>query len=337
VLVLAVLVTQSRGGALGLGAGGVAFLGLRLSRGGKLSARRASLVLVLAVFSALLVLALLPAEARSRLATLAGAPDPSGTFRLGLWNDALAAVRESPLLGHGLGTFADALPPHKTVAGELRVEHAENDFLEILVEGGLLAGAWVAWGFALLVRWSRGAWARHGLERGLALGAAAAVVGLSVHSLVDFPLRLPAGAAAAVTAVTLLSALGGEGPVDAPRSRIGAIALLTALLASAAHVFFAPPLPPRAGSSPAVQLATRSGVPGPAPARARAAEGRLRRHLRSRPGDAEGWALLAWLRARAGARDEAVALARHAAALDPRREALRSYAHSLAGPRVHRP
>jgi hypothetical protein len=332
VLVLAVLVAQSRGGALGLGAGVAAFLLLRLSRGGRLSVRGGGLVVLLGAASVLLVMTLLPSEARSRLSTLAGSPDPSGTFRLGVWKDALMAFRASPWLGHGLGAFEDALPPHKTVAGELRVEHAENDFLEILVDAGLVAGALVAWGIALLVRSSRAALGRRGLERGLALGAAAAVVGLAVHSLVDFPLRLPAVASAFVVVVSLSCAVGEQVPTGAPLTRSGAIAGFAVLLAFWVHVLIAAPLAARAGSLPGVQRAIRSGIAGPAPSRARTTAAELRLYLQSRPGDAEAWALLAWLRAREGDRAGAVALARHAVALDPRREALQSYARSLEEP-----
>ncbi len=71
--------------------------------------------------------------------------DNSGQFRLVAWGDTLRLCARSPLVGHGLGAYADALPPVKTGLGYVTVEHAESDVLELLAEGGLcgllLAGA----------------------------------------------------------------------------------------------------------------------------------------------------------------------------------------------------
>ena len=74
------------------------------------------------------------------------------------------------------------------------VNHAHNDWLELWLEGGLPAAALMACFLALFavqtIRvWNpRGAYAEHVLPR------AASVVGmvLLLHSLVEFPLRMPA-------------------------------------------------------------------------------------------------------------------------------------------------
>jgi hypothetical protein len=286
----------------------------------------------LALAAALSLLALLPDEARSRLASIGGPPDPSGSFRLGLWSDALTAFRASPAVGQGLGAFADALPPGKTVAGELRVEHAENDYLEMLVEGGVASAALLVAGLVLIFRWCFAARDRRGLGRGLALGGAAALVGVAVHSLVDFPLRLPAVAAAATMALALLAALGPGRPEPAdppPKTSLWPLlVLLAGTLVLLAHQLVVTGTMPSAASLPEVRLTTGAGA-GPAPSRARVGEARLRQHLRARPGDAEGWMVLAWLRSRAGDRDQALAMARHAFWIDPNRAALQAYVRVL--------
>lgn len=333
-LFLGVLVSQSRGGALGLLAGALAFLLLRASqRSGAASRPKAvGVVATLALVGTLALAALLPDEARSRLRTIVGPPDSSGSFRLGLWRDSLAAFRTSPAAGQGLGAFADALAPRKTVAGELRVEHAENDFVEVLVEGGVAAAALVAAGLPLIFRLGLAARERHGLGRGLAMGAAAVLVGVAVHSFVDFPLRLPAVASAAALAVTLLAALGPrpqESPDPAPRPSAWPLrATLAGTLVLLAGQLVLPSSPTRAASLAEVRLVTRAGA-RPAPSRARVGEARLRQHLRARPGDAEGWMVLAWLRAAAGDHTAALALARHASRLDPTRESLQAYREDL--------
>ncbi len=141
VLVLAVPVSLSRGGVVSLATGLVAFaairLGLRPARG--VGMRRAVLALSALGAVAVALALLLPTEARDRVRTLGGV-DSSGSYRLATWHDSLHLFAASPVLGSGFGALADALPRFKTGAGDVRVEHVENDYLELLCEGGLLAG-----------------------------------------------------------------------------------------------------------------------------------------------------------------------------------------------------
>jgi len=319
-LVLAVPAAQSRGGALGLVAGLAVFFVLRtgLSSGGRGLGTRAAVALGLFAGLALATALLLPAEARGRLLTLLQAPDRSGSFRLRVWRDSGAAFRASPALGYGLGTFADALPRHKTGAGELRVEHAESEPVELLVETGLGSVVVLGLGVLALFRGARAARARRGMDRGLVLGGVSAVTGLAVHGLVDFPLHLPAAAAAGLTAFVL--AAGGDPAESALPARVGrpiGAVLLVALLAAFGSRWTSPAVPPRARDLPALRFAVAGERQLLPRARATQAEAALRVHLRSRPADAEGWLYLAWLRARAGERTEGAALARHAVSLDP--------------------
>ena len=141
----------------------------------------------------------LPAEARDRVLTLAGVTtEQSGSYRLAVWRDTLRLVASSPLVGSGFGAFEDALPRFKTAAGDLAVEHAENDYLE-LAGGGRprSAPALVA---ALAGSGSRPRPARRGEPRRRGWPAAsrpvplAGLVALAVHSAFDFNLRIPSNA-----------------------------------------------------------------------------------------------------------------------------------------------
>ena len=322
-LALAVPVSQSRGGVLSLGAG-LATLFLLRARGRESSAPHGRRWLGPAVGLLLLLIALqvvLPQEAHQRMATLTStSPDASGAYRLGLWRDALRAFGSSPIVGQGLGAFADALPRFKRGAGELRVEHAENDYCELFVEGGLVAALTVAAFLWLLLRSGGPASPRRGLEDSLRLGAIAAGAALAVHSLVDFNLHIPGSASLACFLLALLSARAGTRFLEGNRARaFGAAGLLALALATAGLSW---PLP----ASEALALAGS----GTRDLRARHFEAKLRTHLRERPADAEAWAWLAWLRMRAGARDDGVALAAYASRLDPTRRSLVAYSKSLA-------
>jgi O-antigen ligase len=63
---------------------------------------------------------------------------PDEGFRLRVWPDALALWRQAPLLGNGLGSFAVAFPPFRTLRAPAVVSHAESDWLQILVETGVV-------------------------------------------------------------------------------------------------------------------------------------------------------------------------------------------------------
>jgi hypothetical protein len=228
------------------------------------------------------------------------------------------------VVGQGFGAFADALPPFKRGAGDLRVEHAENDYLETLADGGALglglalAGVWL-----LAQRVARGLGKEPDrLKRGLILGAAAGLTALLVHSLFDFNLRITSNAVLA----SLLAAWGISAESDPPeRSRYLVIGFLIALLLGLGATILGP-----SASSPVAHLApVRDALARATPLRLAAAEEALGGHLRERPGDAEGWLNLAWVRTARGFRAEGAALARHATALDPERRSIKSKAEVL--------
>jgi O-antigen ligase len=321
-LILAVPVCLSRGGVVSLGAGLVAFVGLRLwsRRDAWFSARR---LLAVGAAGALLLVSVLPTEARDRVLTLAGVTsDQSGAYRLAVWRDTLRLVGSNPWLGSGFGAYQDALPRFKTAAGELSVEHAENDLLELLAEGGLVAATLVvALVTLVLTRGLRGATgASQGLARGLVTGAVAGLVAIGIHSAFDFNLRIPSNALlCAVLVAVVLGVTTEEAAPPAPRAAVLAVVLTL-------------------GAALLTPWAAPHVSPGPLLRAARSGESSLRRagleaavtsHLRRRPADAAAWLVLAWLRIPAS-RDEASSLGAWAVRLDPTSQAVRDARTRLA-------
>ncbi|MEW5979415.1 MAG: O-antigen ligase family protein [Acidobacteriota bacterium] len=125
--------------------------------------------------------------------------------RLSLWKDSLKIVRDYPLLGTGLGTYREAIVPYRTardympVAGLLqpgRWEYAHNDYLQLVVECGLLGALLLFWAAVSLLKWL---WRRiSGLarweDRVLAWSLLSSLLAMLVHSVVDFNLHIPANA-----------------------------------------------------------------------------------------------------------------------------------------------
>jgi O-antigen ligase len=332
VLVLAVPVSLSRGGVVSLAAGLSFFVLLRLlSRSRKgLSVRGLTLLLVGFAAGAVALVAVLPTEARDRVLTLAGiTSDRSGAYRLALWGDTLRLAASSPAIGSGFGAYEDAIPRFKTTAGDFRVQHAENDHLEFLAEGGLLGT--LLGGVAVLIVFLRGLLSLreggHRLAQALLAGSLAGLAALYVHSAFDFNLRIPSNALMAALLVALGMALsyGGapaarrpeDGSLPAPARpavvpRVLAVVLAVSLLGAVAG-----PWTESRWDPTAVQ---RAAAPD-APLRRTALETDAKAFLQRRPAHAEAWVHLAWLRLPAS-REQVRALARWGLSLDPEHEAL---------------
>jgi tetratricopeptide (TPR) repeat protein len=62
-------------------------------------------------------------------------------LRFELWGDSLAAWKEAIGFGYGPGTFHEIFPAFRTSSGYLIFEHAENEWIELLVVTGLFGGA----------------------------------------------------------------------------------------------------------------------------------------------------------------------------------------------------
>ena len=172
--------------------------------------------------------------------------------RLTVWRQVAPQAAEFPFWGTGYGTFRhlERLTRTAAPAADLLWEHAHNDYLEILLEGGLsgLVLALVAIG---LVNWlgcralSR---FRGRVEGGLALGGLFAFTTFVVHSGVDFGGHLPAIAVLATVVAAQLCGLSGrrasalsgaaaEAPgeeADSYRLRLGGLAPLLGCATAAA-------------------------------------------------------------------------------------------------------
>ena len=115
----------------------------------------------------------------------------SGEFavdRLLVWEDSWKIFRDFWLTGSGFGTFIAVYPLYRTVPGEAIFDHAHNDYLELLTNGGIIGFLLAAW-FVLAVF-------AHGLKMLkrrrdryailVTVGALSGILGLLIHSLTDF-------------------------------------------------------------------------------------------------------------------------------------------------------
>src|SRR4030095_12735314 len=96
-----------------------------------------------------------------------------------------------PILGVGLGGYWIAITAYHDASGALTPQEAHNDYLELLSSGGVVGFAIGVW-FAIVVfrMIRRNLSTRNGFGRAVCIGAVLGIVGIAVHSLVDFGLHL---------------------------------------------------------------------------------------------------------------------------------------------------
>lgn len=188
-----VVLTQSRAGALLLGLSllGAAALAWRSGLFGSASRGRAALALGALLGAVVLVGG--PVIFGGVLDRVGGGLETE--IRIPAAQVASGAALTYAPVGSGLGSFVPIYMMHET-AGSMQntyVNHAHDDWLELLVETGLL-GASVMIAFLIwFARVGWRAWRRRDSAGGPGARAASLVIGLLLaHSLVDYPLRTPA-------------------------------------------------------------------------------------------------------------------------------------------------
>jgi O-antigen ligase len=218
VMLVGLILSLSRGGLVGYAIAFACLIGLLRRR----QRRRRDAwrpVLWLAVLVGCIGLAFGREIATRFSYTIRDAPE-----RLGLWRDGLNIARDFRWFGTGMGTFQYVLPNYRSQLDFLTVDgvprqalwnFAHNDYLQLLIECGLLGFALALWAAYVTLRtlWQ---WQRESASAPdpyLATGALAGVFAILVHSLVDFNLHIPANAL--IFCVLLSLALVGSQPTEA--------------------------------------------------------------------------------------------------------------------------
>ena len=147
------------------------------------------------VGAALLIHGLAPLS--DELASLsAGSVDDLDRFgtRRQLWAADMTAASQFPVLGTGVGSHVEVYPAYFEHQFALEYTHAENGYLQVLLESGIAGLLLLLVGVAACCRWCCGAlwWAS---SPRLTAAATVVVAGLTislVHSIWDFVWYLPA-------------------------------------------------------------------------------------------------------------------------------------------------
>ena len=160
----------------------------------------------LAIVALLLVIALgviwlggaqLTTGVESATAEINGVDSPDNTEihaasrRRDIWQATWLMFKAHPLAGAGLGGYWAEVPIFHSASGVLTPQQAHNDYLEVLASGGILGAALLLWFVVALIRQARqSVQCAAGFQRAVLLGTIVGIVGVGVHSMVDFGLHI---------------------------------------------------------------------------------------------------------------------------------------------------
>jgi O-antigen ligase len=148
-------------------------------------------------------------ELGHRIASVGSAhSDLSNDVRTYINRDGFRMFLKRPALGWGLGAFPIAYPQFRTFYTNFFINEAHNDYLQFLIETGLLGFGIIVWFVATiyaralkkLKNWS------NEVNGAVSLACVRGVSGILVHSAVDFNLQIPANAALFYVLCTIAAA-----------------------------------------------------------------------------------------------------------------------------------
>lgn len=144
-------------------------------------------------------------------AALAGAPRAE-ELRWPVLRAALPLLAERPLTGHGAGSFETVFARRAGPDIPLHFDHAHNDYLEFLVDFGLIGSLPLALFVLRALQLALAALRqrRSVYRSGVGFAAVMGILALLLHALADFNLQIPANAATLVTLCALAVLAGGH-------------------------------------------------------------------------------------------------------------------------------
>ena len=192
VLVTAIIYSLSRGAILSL------VLGLMLTKFLLRANRQSSLRIPIIPFVVVLVTvaALSLVGASTLVHRFSNLGSYANMYRIDIWQDAASMAKDYPVFGVGLGAFNEVFPAYKQSHFEVQTEYLESDWLQAVVEIGLLGMILIGlmvWVFYKNVM-QRYAQRRDKQVRSFLFGGTVGVTALLVHSVLDFNMHIPANA-----------------------------------------------------------------------------------------------------------------------------------------------
>lgn len=124
--------------------------------------------------------------------------------RKDIWLATWPMFRDHPIAGVGIGGYWAAIPTYHQASGTMTPQQAHNDYLELLASGGIIGIILIGWfAFVLVQKTWANLTSTDRFRRASSFGASIAIIGVAVHSLVDFGLHLTVNALVFVALIVI--------------------------------------------------------------------------------------------------------------------------------------
>ena len=111
--------------------------------------------------------------------------------RLDVWADSFGMIRDFPFTGSGFGTYKDTYPSYKTLQTDLIYDHAHNEYIELLTDGGIIGFGLAAWFVVVVLRqgWRMVLARKDNYAVTLGAGTFVGLCAVLIHCFFDFVLH----------------------------------------------------------------------------------------------------------------------------------------------------
>ena len=183
-----------------------------LSRVHRMERKRLLGATTLAVLAGSMILWLGLTKALERFEQLAH-QGVSRELRVALYRDTWRIFLDHPWTGTGFGTLIAVYPRYASFYNGTTVDHAHNDFLELLADTGIVGGLCGVCFVGLLFRrgFANFQITAGGSPRALVVGPLVACAGILLHGLVDFNMHIPSNALIFLLLASLATTRTSEG------------------------------------------------------------------------------------------------------------------------------
>ncbi len=129
-----------------------------------------------------------------RFSLLSDADKVANQGRAQFWKDSKNIIQDFPLTGAGMGCFEHIYPPYKTLNDNMQLKHAHNDYIQLLVEGGIIGFGIITLFILSLIAKTYGHFRKRkdGFSIYLYIGSLTGMVAIFCHSFTDFNLQVGA-------------------------------------------------------------------------------------------------------------------------------------------------
>ncbi len=112
-------------------------------------------------------------------------------LRVLFWMDSLQIIKNFPVTGTGFGTFIDIYPKYTSIKEEIVLEHAHNDYIELLANGGVIALFLTGWFVisVILSSFKNFLIRKDSYSVYLYIGSLTGIISILLHSFTDFNLQ----------------------------------------------------------------------------------------------------------------------------------------------------